>query len=403
RYVMPQLSKFTKKNQEAIGSLTNRVTESFTNIHVIQANAAEKSFQTLIAAENEKVFESDMRVLVLRTLFFPLISSLTGLSQLIVLFFGGALVIRGELSVGDILAFNIYLSYLAFPLTSIGIIIAIYQRSRTALDRLEPIFAEATEGPIKAEPFPDRIDSPCLELRNLSFSYPGSTQPTLQNLNLRVQAGEMLGICGPVGSGKSSLFSIITRLYEAPPHSIYLKGQDICEIPPTEVRTRIAYGLQRVHLFSASIRDNLAFGITPKPSQAELEEAARAAQIDKEIQGFSEGWDTPIGEKGIRLSGGQKQRLAIARLFLRQPEILLLDDVLSAVDNITEARLIQELKKRRSTMLIVSHRSSVLLLCNRVIFLSSGKICDEGSFEDLMRRHPELQEDIHDEQSQKTK
>lgn len=401
RYVMPQLGRFTKKNQEAIGTLTNRVTETFTNIHVIQSNAAESSFHQLIAAENEKVFESDMRVLVLRTLFFPLITSLTGLAQLIVLFMGGNLVIRGQLSVGDILAFNIYLSYLAFPLTSIGIIIAIYQRSRSALDRLEPMFIEELEGPAQNRGSL-RASAPILELKNLSFSYPGSQIPVLTDLNLRVEAGEMIGICGPVGSGKSTLFSLITRIYTPPDGSILLQGQDINQLTPEYLRTEVGFGLQRVHLFSASIRDNLGFGIEPKPDHNALEQAAKAAQIDREIEAFSEGWNTQIGEKGIRLSGGQKQRLALARLFLRKASVLLLDDVLSAVDNITEARLILELRKRQGTMLICSHRSSVLHLCDRVILLKDKKICDEGSFADLMQRHPELQEEIHDEPSSET-
>ncbi len=401
RYVMPQLGRFTKKNQEAIGTLTNRVTESFTNIHVIQSNAAEKSFHKLIDIESQKVFETDMKVLVLRTLFFPLITSLTGLAQLIVLFMGGTLVVRGELSVGDILAFNIYLSYLAFPLTSIGIIIAIYQRSKSALERLDPMFTEPLEGPLSAA-HEASTSSPILEFRQLHFQYPDSQSPVLRDLTFSVHPGEMLGICGPVGSGKSSLFSLITRIYNPPEATVFFQGQDINVLNPEQLRTQIGYGLQRVHLFSASIRENLGFGLDPKPTQAELEQAARAAQIDREILGFSEGWDTQIGEKGIRLSGGQKQRLALARLFLRPCKVLLLDDVLSAVDNITEAKLIEELRQRQGTMLICSHRSSVLNLCDRVLLLKEGQLIDAGKFQDLIRRHPELQEEIHDESSPET-
>ncbi len=396
RYVMPQLQKFNRKNQEAIGTLTNRVTESFTNIHVIQSNAAERSFHRLIEAENQKVFDTDMKVLVLRTLFFPLISSMTGLAQLIVLFMGGTLVVRGELSVGDILAFNIYLSYMAFPLTSIGIILAIYQRSKTALERLEPLFVEPKEGP-DASPAKSRADQPILSITNLNFQYPGTQAEVLQNLSFQVKAGEMVGICGPVGSGKSTLFQILTRVYNPPDGSVFYQGQDINQLPPDQLRSEVGYGLQKVHLFSASIRENLGFGMDPKPDQTQLDAAARAAQIDREIAGFVDGWETQIGEKGIRLSGGQKQRLALARLFLRKAPVLLLDDVLSAVDNITEARLIRELRKREGTMLICSHRSSVLQLCDRVLLLQDGQLVDEGSFQDLMRRHPELQEEIHDE------
>jgi ATP-binding cassette subfamily B protein len=398
RYVMPRLQKFTRRNQEAIGALTNRVTESFTNIHVIQSNAAAPSFQRLIETENQKVFETDMKVLFLRTLFFPLISSMTGLAQLIVLFLGGTLVVRGELTVGDILAFNIYLSYMAFPLTSIGIILSIYQRSKTALERLEPLFVEPEEGP-RATTTRLRADAPVLEMKDLNFQYPGTQNQALRDLSFQVKSGEMVGICGPVGSGKSTLFQVLTRLYDPPDGTVFYRGQDINQLSPDQIRTEIGYGMQRVHLFSASIRENLGFGMDPKPSQAQLDAAARSAQIDREIASFVDGWETQIGEKGIRLSGGQKQRLALARLFLRHSPLLLLDDVLSAVDNITEARLIRELRKREGTMLICSHRSSVLHLCDRVLLLKDGHLVDEGSFHDLMRRHPELQEEIHDEPS----
>jgi ATP-binding cassette subfamily B protein len=307
-------------------------------------------------------------------------------------------VVRGELSVGDILAFNIYLSYMAFPLTSIGIILSIYQRAKTALERLDPLFVEPEEGPRTSTTQP-HLNTPILEMKHLNFQYPGTQNPALHDLSFQVQAGEMVGICGPVGSGKSTLFQVLTRVYNPPDGTVFYRGQDINQLSPDQLRTEIGYGMQRVHLFSASIRENLGFGMDPKPTQAQLDAAARSAQIDREIASFVDGWETQIGEKGIRLSGGQKQRLALARLFLRHAPLLLLDDVLSAVDNITEARLIRELRKREGTMLICSHRSSVLHLCDRVLLLKDGHLLDEGSFQDLMRRHPELQEEIHDEPS----
>lgn len=401
RFIMPQLQRFTKANQEALGALTNRVTESFTNIHIIQSNAAESSFQKLIEAENEKVYLTDTRVLVLRTLFFPLMTCLTGLAQLIVLFYGGQLVMRQELSVGDILAFNVYLSYLAFPLTSIGIVLAIYQRSKSALERLDPLFEEPVEKEEAPAPPPAAAlrEAPLLRFQNLSYRYPsqGPTEKALEGLSFELKAGEMLGLCGPIGSGKSTILHLLTRIYDPPSGSIFLGGVDILQLEPAVLRQRLAYAQQRVHLFSASIRENLGLGLTPKPDQATLERAAAAAQLLREIEAFPLGWETEIGEKGLRLSGGQKQRLALARVFLRSPELLLLDDVLSAVDNLTEARLLQELRQRRVSMLISSHRSSVLKLCDRVLYLEDGVLRDEGSFNELIQRHPHLCEDIHDD------
>lgn len=400
KIIMPRMAKFTRQNQEAVGLLTNRVTETFTNIHVIQTNASEQSFQRLISSENEKVYATDMKVLLLRTLFFPLMSALTGLSQLIVLFYGGYLVTEKAISVGDILAFNIYLSYLAFPLTSIGIILSVYQRSKTALERLEPFFAEPAEGAraVPAIPLSKPLE---IEIRDLNFRYPGAVHEVFGGLNLEVRSKEMLGVCGAIGSGKSTLFQVLTRMYDPPEASVYFEGTDILALKPSTLRQEMAYALQKVHLFSASIRDNLSFGLDEKPSDGELLQACRAAQILKEVESFPETWSTEIGEKGLRLSGGQKQRLALARLFLRRPKVLLLDDVLSAVDNITEARLIHEFRKLKCTMIINSHRSSVLELCDRVIYLKEGRVFDQGLFSELMNRHPELQEEIHEQAAPK--
>lgn len=396
RIIMPRMAMFTRQNQDAVGLLTNRVTEAFTNIHVIQTNSSETSFQRLIATENDKVYATDMKVLLLRTLFFPLMSALTGLSQLIVLFYGGYLVTQNRISVGDILAFNIYLGYLAFPLTSIGIIMSVYQRSKTALDRLEPFFTEAPESGRTAKilPFakPAQID-----IQDLHFRYPGSEHEVFAGLNLSVKQGEMLGVCGAVGSGKSTLFQMLTRIYDPPEGTVFFEGKDIVETEPAVLRKEMAYALQKVHLFSASIRENLGFGLDVKPTDEEMVNASRAAQIYKEIQSFPETWATEIGEKGLRLSGGQKQRLALARLFLRKPKVLLLDDVLSAVDNLTEARLIKEFRRLNCTMIINSHRSSVLDLCDRVVYFKEGRVYDQGLFRDLILRHPELQEEIHEQ------
>lgn len=402
RFVMPRLQKFTKKNQEAIGTLTNRVTESFTNVHVIQSNAAEASFARLIEQENTKVYESDMKVLVLRTLFFPLMTSLTGISQLVVLFFGGRLVMEQQLTVGDILAFNFYLSYLAFPLTSIGIVLAIYQRSKTAIERINPLFDAAIEqshgkeSASVASSSAGTSEVPLLAIQGLNFAYPGSSVSVLSNINLQLKAGEMLGLCGPVGSGKSTLLHLLSRLYDPPQGSVLFEGQDILAFDPQDLRQRIAYALQRVHLFSASISDNLRLGLEPPPTPADMHRAAATAQLLGEIENFPAGWDTEIGEKGLRISGGQKQRLALARVFLRQPRLLLLDDVLSAVDNITEARLIQELRQRKTAMIISSHRTSVLQLCDRVLLMEEGEVRDEGTFAALLSRHPHLQEEIYE-------
>lgn len=401
RFMMPALSRFSRENQDAVGRLTNRVTESFTNVHVLKANAAEEAFIKRTEIENKAVYDTNMKVIVFRTLFFPLLTSLTGISQILVLGYGGFQVMANQITIGDILAFNIYLSYLAFPLTSIGIVLSIYQRSKTALQRITPIIDHPAESPRWESEPRDRkaANSELLQIKNLTYYYPSDgiterhLQAALQDFSLTIAKGQKVGLCGPIGSGKSTIMRLIARLYDPPKGTIFWKGRDILTIDPNYLRKQIAFGLQEVHLFSDSIEANLCFGLEPKPSRQELEVAARDAQIYQEIINFDQGWETQVGEKGIRLSGGQKQRLALARLFLRNPELLMLDDVLSAVDNQTEARLIRRFEQSKSTILLASHRASVLKSCDFVVYMIEGRLIDQGPYEELAAKYPEIREE----------
>ncbi|MFW7377637.1 MAG: ABC transporter ATP-binding protein [Oligoflexus sp.] len=401
KFMMPALARYSRENQDAVGRLTNKVTESFTNVHVLKANAAEDTFLKRTEVENLAVYQTNIKVIIFRTLFFPLLTSLTGISQLLVLGYGGFQVMNEQITIGDILAFNIYLSYLAFPLTSIGIVLSIYQRSKTALQRITPIIDHQVEAAtLSTTSNPTLLaKAALLEIKNLTYFYPDDEKSdrhqtaSLKNISLQIFQGQKIGLCGPIGSGKSTILRLISRLYDPPADSIYWKGRDILSFEPHELRTHIGYGLQEVHLFSDSIRNNLAFGLNPKPSMEALQKAASDAQITDEIAAFDEGWETQVGEKGIRLSGGQKQRLALARLFLRDLDLLLLDDVLSAVDNQTEARLIKRFEESHNTILIASHRSSVLKGCDLVIYLRDGQLIDQGRFEELAEKFPELREE----------
>ena len=215
QFIMPKLAAFSRANQEAIGSLTNRITEAFTNIHVIQNNSVEDTFQGKVDKENEAVYATNMKVIIFRTLFFPLLTSLTGVSQMAVLAYGGFQVYNGSITVGDLLAFNIYLAYLAFPLTSLGIILSIYQRSKTAIERLSPIDEAASEASI--EGLEGSSEETLLQIKNLSYAYPseeGDSPTVLQDISISVKHGEKIGLCGSVGSGKSTLFGLITRIYQ---------------------------------------------------------------------------------------------------------------------------------------------------------------------------------------------
>lgn len=427
RLSMPRMHRASKANQEALGALTNRVTEAFVNVHVIQANAAEASFLERAKAPNEDVYKSNMQLVFVRTLVFPLMNCLAGLSQLAVLAYGGYEVVHQRLTVGDILSFNVYIGLLTFPLTALGIILALYQRAKTAVERLGQLEVEAPEGPraaaVAATP---AVAQSLLAMRGVHFSYPravvaaaraaspaprGATPGAsgslaaaalpetgspfqLGPLDLQLAEGGRLGLFGPIGCGKSTIMHLVTRLYDPPAGTVFWQGKDVLTLHPHELRKEIAYALQTVHLFSDTIRANLTFGLAEDTPLERLELACAQAQILDEIRGFPQGWDTPIGEKGLRLSGGQKQRLALARLFLRDARLYLLDDVLSAVDHATERKLVDELERPGRALIIASHRGSALRRCDEILVLDKGKVVDRGRFDELLRRHPALGRDV---------
>lgn len=396
RFLNPIMYKYSLTAQVAIAGLTNKVTEALVNVHIIQSNAAEKSVSEKIEVDNQSVYDANMKVLIVRQIIWPLMTLLAGLSQVTVLFYGGYEVAKGHLTLGDIMAFNVYIGYLAFPLSALGIVLSLYQRSLSALDRISVIDKEdiqtaaATATTIKTDAL--------LDVRNLSFEYaePNPTKKqifSLKGISFEIKKGEHIGLFGGIGSGKSTLMDIITRLKDPPPNTVFWKGKDICGMEPSELRRVIGYGLQVPQLLSDSIEGNLQLGLSPKADRSTLARAAKEACILDEIESFTKSWDTLIGEKGIRLSGGQKQRLALARTLIRDPELLLLDDVLSAVDHDTERALIQSIHKRNCSLLVASHRPSILKQCDRVIILDNGQIKDIGPYSELALKHKELQEE----------
>lgn len=389
RYAMPKMQEFSRQNQEATGRLTNRVTEAFINVHVVQQSGAEESFLARTRPENQAVYESNMRLVFIRNAVFPLMSCLASIGQMTVIFYGGYEAIHQRLSVGDILAFNVYIGFLSFPLTAVGMIISMYERAKTAVFRLGEIENQATESVVPSDTTikhqPSSLSNDViLSVKNLNFTYlddPGRF--ALQGISFDLPRHGRLGVAGSVGSGKTTLLQLLVRLYDPPMGSIFLHGQDILTLEPFELRRWCGMASQTVHLFSSSVEDNLRFGLDRQISEDEVKQAAAEAMILPEVQALPQGFQTEIGEKGIRLSGGQKQRLALARLFLRKYEIMILDDVLSAVDQLTEVRLVETLESKGCAMIVASHRPSILKGCDQIIILDGGRMKAVGTWAEV--------------------
>ncbi len=385
KFMMPRLYKSMRESTEAMGRLTGKISETFSQAHVIQTMNAHGAMMSRITPDNDAIFEANVRTIWIRTLIWPVMIILMGLSQFATLAWGGRQIIAGHLSVGDIMAFNIYIGMLTFPFASLGIILNVYQRAKPASERLEDISGLAKEDDATQSLSPARrLDGePLLEVSHLSFSWTDDRR-VLDDISFTLCQGERLGIYGSIGSGKSTLFNIITRLLSYKEGSIKLRGQNILEMRPSAVRKSIAYGLQQPLLFSESVRSNLCLGLDEEQvSLYELERCTKQAQVYDDIMRLPETWDTLIGEKGIKLSGGQKQRLALARLLLRPAEIIILDDVISAVDHDTEHRLIDSLLKTKAALVIASHRTSILEPCDKVLVMKEGRIVSFGKFSEV--------------------
>ncbi len=390
RVAMPRMHNLSRQNQDAQGVLTSKVTEAFGHVHVIQANAAKDSFMLRMEDECQAVYHTNIKLLILRTFVFPLMACLATFSQLAILFYGGSEVIAKRLTVGDILAFNVYIGLLTFPLSAMGIILALYQRASTALERLSEIDRTPREGEGLIKEDAPTSSFHLLEVKDLNFSYGTEREAGIFGVSFTISPGEKVGIYGAIGSGKTTLFNLLTQLIPPGTGTITWQGRGVASVDPKELRRGIGYAMQQVHLFSATIKENLEFGMTPIPDLTEIKQALKGAQILDEVERLTDGVNTEIGERGVRLSGGQKQRLALARLFLRKPPLLILDDTLSAVDHATESALLDYIYSLKAALLIATHRSSALKRCDKIIILDKGKITFLGSYDDAKAHLPDL-------------
>lgn len=371
--------------QTGLDQLSSLLQEDINGISLIKVYAQEENERAAFDRENDKLLDANLRLALSRNVIFPLLGALASGSLLVLLWFGGPRLADGTLTVGAFAALAIYIERLVFPTALLGFTVTTYQRGQVSIGRIEQILAvppTITDAP-DARPLDLGVGK--IEVRNLTYHYPGSEQPALDGVSFSVSPGETVAIVGSIGSGKSTLANALPRLLEISPGQIFVDDLDVTDLRLEDLRSAIAYVPQDSFLFSATIAENIRYG-RPEATDNEVSAASRQARIEEEIANFPKGYQTLVGERGITLSGGQRQRTALARAFLVEAPVLVLDDALSSVDNQTAEEILKGLAREERTVLIITHRLSAAATADRILVMDCGQIVESGSHRDLIRQ-----------------
>ncbi len=391
QYFGKQIHERFEKIQAMFSEISARAQENFSGARVIRAYVQEEPEIAAFETSNREYINRSLKLVRLMGMLWPTLETMLGLAIVLVLWLGGREVLSGRMTVGGFVAFNTYMVQLTWPVIALGWVINIFQRGTASMGRINEILVEQPEiqdGPeakatsaggasqIRGE----------IEFRGLNFAYNGV--PVLHDINLRIPEGSSLAIVGPTGSGKSTLVSLIPRIYDAAPGAVWIDGRPVREYPLASLRRQIGFVPQETFLFSETIRENIAFG-EDDASDEKIRAAAEAANIAHDIEEFPEQYRTLVGERGITLSGGQKQRTAIARAIIRNPRILILDDALSSVDTHTEDKILNHLREvmRGRTTIFISHRVSTVRNADMIAVLHAGRIVELGTHDELLARN----------------
>ena len=375
--------------QESIADMSQLIQEDVSGISLIKIYAQEKNEQRAFAKKNHNLLKANLKLTQSNTTLFPLIGGLASISSLIIIWFGGNRISSGSLAVGDFVTLLIYLERLIFPTALLGFTVTAYQRGEVSIDRIESILnvqPKICNSSQLIGLLPSSVKGK-ITAKNLSYTYPDSLSPALDNINFTINPGELVAIVGPIGSGKSTLASSLPRLIDINPEQLFLDGVDITQISLSDLRGAIAYVPQDSFLFSTTIKNNICYG-DPTREQTEIEEAAQQSQIHSEIINFPQQYQTIVGEKGIALSGGQRQRTSLARAMLIDAPVLILDDSLSSIDNQNATSIIRNIlaKKRLRTVIFITHQLPVAAACDRIFVIDKGKIVQMGTQMELLQQ-----------------
>lgn len=371
--------------QEKFEKLTTKAQESFSGIRVIKSYVREEYEKDDFAKISKDYMQKNINLIKVQSLFFPLLFLLIGLTLLIVIWFGGKMAIEGTLTLGDFIAFIAYLGLLTWPMIAFGWVANIIQQADASMGRLNKLFREAYEIEDNEKTDNSITDFEAeLEFKNVTFSY-NADRPVIKNVSFKIEKGKTLAIIGHTGSGKSTLVNLLPRMFEINSGEIIIDKYNLKNIPLKVLRKNIGYVPQEAFLFSDTFYNNITYGMDKKDENI-FNRIISISRIDKDLENFTDGYNTIIGEKGITLSGGQKQRVALARALAVNPKILILDDSLSAVDTKTEEEILSQLKEfmKDRTSIIISHRVSTIKDADKIIVLKDGAIAEEGTHEQLV-------------------
>ena len=382
-----RIMKSSLEVQQQMSVLSSHVQENLSGMHVVKAYAQEQ-FQTQQFIGFNKDYEvKGMEMAKMRGIVNPIMQGINGLTVLIVIWYGGIRVLRGDLLVADIVAFIAYLNVLAWPTAAFGWMLSLVERGRAAMRRLEEILETEPEVAADATAQVAHGLTDGIEFRDVSFAYERQRNGygAVEGINFKLPVGRTVGLVGRVGSGKSTLAQLVPRLFDVSTGAVLMDGRDVRALSLRELRKIIGYVPQEPFLFSTSLKNNLAFGRDACSAQ-EIERAVEISKLDRDLESFPQGLETMVGERGVTLSGGQKQRATLARALLIDPPVLILDDCLSSVDAQTEAEILHELRSilKDKTCLIISHRISAVKDADEILVLDEGKIIERGSHDELV-------------------